>query len=111
MACQVVHYPHHSQLEAEPAPEPRDVVWNKIAITPRERLVRSMVVMGAMTFLLLFWAGAYPLYPCSLHITCTCHRLQLDGARDVTLRSCNNQYTECHSARLRPRLAVELRRN
>lgn len=59
MACQVVHYPHHSQLEAEPAPEPRDVVWNKIAITPRERLVRSLVVMGAMTFLLLFWAGAY----------------------------------------------------
>jgi hypothetical protein len=73
MACQVVHYPHHSQLEAEPAPEPRDVVWNKIAITPRERMVRSLVVMSAMTFLLLFWAGE----SCSpIHLYCLNECLQ-----------------------------------
>ena len=58
-ACQVVHYPHHSEVLTEPAPEPRDIVWSKISMSQRERQVRDMVIMGVMTVLLLFWIRTY----------------------------------------------------
>ncbi|KAL7418593.1 hypothetical protein Q5752_007051 [Cryptotrichosporon argae] len=55
IACQVVHYPHHSQVVTEPAPEPRDVVWSKVGMSQREAQVRDIIIMGVMTLLLLFW--------------------------------------------------------
>ena len=58
-ACQVVHYPHHSEVLTEPAPEPRDVVWSKICMSQRERQVRDVIIMGVMTVLLLFWIRTY----------------------------------------------------
>ncbi|KAK4686588.1 calcium permeable stress-gated cation channel, partial [Tremellales sp. Uapishka_1] len=54
-ACQVVHYPHHSEVITEPAPEPRDVVWSKISMSIREAQFRDIVVMGVMVVLLLSW--------------------------------------------------------
>jgi hypothetical protein len=56
-SCQVVHYPHHSQVITEPAPEPRDVVWKHVAMSPREFTIRNFVVMGVMILLLLTWIG------------------------------------------------------
>lgn len=55
MACQVVHYPHHSECVTEPAPEPRDVVWSSISMTQREGHVRQFLGMAVMVLLLLFW--------------------------------------------------------
>lgn len=107
MACQVVHYPHHSQMAAEPAPEPRDVVWNKIAITPRERMIRSLIVMSAMTFLLLFWAGEFRLVFSLSYVVPA-------GARYGTALIGASKFSEQEltgSTRLGPRLAAELRRN
>jgi hypothetical protein len=57
MACQVVHYPHHSQVITQPAPEPRDVVWSKVAIPLREKHIRNFVVAGLFVLLALFWTG------------------------------------------------------
>ena len=54
-ACQVVHYPQHSKVITEPAPEPRDVVWSKIAMPQREKTLRDVVIMGIMVVLLLSW--------------------------------------------------------
>jgi hypothetical protein len=62
MACQVVHYPYHSQVVTQPAPEPRDVVWAQIGISHKEGLVRVWVAMAAMVVLLLFWIRKYA-YP------------------------------------------------
>jgi hypothetical protein len=59
MACQVLHYPYHSQLITQPAPEPRDLVWSQIGISNREGYIRVAVVMLAMVILLLFWIRAY----------------------------------------------------
>lgn len=59
MACQVLHYPYHSQLITQPAPEPRDLVWSQIGISNREGYIRVAVVMLAMVILLLFWIRTY----------------------------------------------------
>lgn len=55
-----MHYPHHSQVITEPAPEPRDVVWKHVAMSPREFTIRNFVVMGVMILLLLTWIGESP---------------------------------------------------
>lgn len=57
MACQVVHYPHHSQVTTEVAPEPRDVVWSRVAMSVRETQIRDIIVVGLFTLLLLSWLG------------------------------------------------------
>ncbi|WVQ97942.1 hypothetical protein IAU59_005061 [Kwoniella sp. CBS 9459] len=54
-ACQVVHYPHHSEAITELAPEPRDVVWSKVSMSNREAQIRDFVVMGVTGMLFLFW--------------------------------------------------------
>ncbi|OCF40913.1 membrane protein [Kwoniella heveanensis CBS 569] len=54
-ACQVVHYPHHSEATTELAPEPRDVVWSKVSMSNREAQVRDFIVMGVTGVLFLFW--------------------------------------------------------
>lgn len=66
MACQVVHYPHHSQVITQLAPEPRDVVWSKVSMSMREKTIRNFVVGGLFMLLALFWTGAYSLCSSSL---------------------------------------------
>ncbi|KAK8846853.1 hypothetical protein IAR55_005941 [Kwoniella newhampshirensis] len=55
MACQVVHYPHHSEVITEPAPEPRDVVWSKVSMPAREGQIRNFLVIVVMGVLLATW--------------------------------------------------------
>ncbi|WOO82803.1 Calcium permeable stress-gated cation channel 1 [Vanrija pseudolonga] len=66
-SSQVVHYPVHSKVVTSLAPEPRDVLWNKVNMGATERRVRSLVIMGAMTVLLVSWA--VPLYPLASLLT------------------------------------------
>ncbi|WWC67830.1 uncharacterized protein I206_101747 [Kwoniella pini CBS 10737] len=54
-ACQVLHYPHHSSVVTELAPEPRDVVWSKVSMTNREAQIRDFFVMGTTGVFFLFW--------------------------------------------------------
>ena len=67
-----MHYPHHSEVLTEPAPEPRDVVWSTVSMPQRERIVRHIAVMGVMTILLLAWNSLsmrFSVFP-SLSLTC-----------------------------------------
>lgn len=57
MACQVLHYPQHSQLITQLAPEPRDVVWSKVSMTLREKYIRNFIIGGLFALLALFWTG------------------------------------------------------
>ncbi|WVQ74072.1 hypothetical protein IAR50_003655 [Cryptococcus sp. DSM 104548] len=54
-ACQVTHYPHHSQVLTVPAPEPRDVLWSHISMSAREMSIRDLTVMAFMALLLATW--------------------------------------------------------
>ncbi|WVR04534.1 hypothetical protein IAU60_001541 [Kwoniella sp. DSM 27419] len=54
-ACQVLHYPYHSSVVTELAPEPRDVVWSKVSMSNREAQIRDILVMGVTGLLFLFW--------------------------------------------------------
>ncbi|WRT64883.1 uncharacterized protein IL334_001819 [Kwoniella shivajii] len=54
-ACQVVHYPYHSAVTTELAPEPRDVVWSKVSMTDREAKIRDFFIMGITGLFFLFW--------------------------------------------------------
>nr|XP_019005258.1 uncharacterized protein I203_02105 [Kwoniella mangroviensis CBS 8507]OCF68719.1 membrane protein [Kwoniella mangroviensis CBS 8507] len=54
-ACQVLHYPHHSEVVTELAPEPRDVVWSKVSMPNREAQIRDFFVMGTTGVFFLFW--------------------------------------------------------
>jgi hypothetical protein len=68
-ACQVVHYPHHSEVLTEPAPEPRDVVWSKVSMSVRERRVRDILAIGVMIVLILSWIRMlWSLYPSGVTI-------------------------------------------
>ncbi|WWC87012.1 uncharacterized protein L201_001895 [Kwoniella dendrophila CBS 6074] len=53
--CQVLHYPVHSSVVTELAPEPRDVVWSKVSMTKREAQIRDFFVMGTTGVFFLFW--------------------------------------------------------
>ncbi|OWZ67604.1 hypothetical protein AYX14_04653 [Cryptococcus neoformans] len=55
VACQVTHYPHHSQAVTTPAPEPRDIVWQHVSMSIRESQIRDFIVMGIMGVLILTW--------------------------------------------------------
>ncbi|WWD22163.1 hypothetical protein CI109_106652 [Kwoniella shandongensis] len=55
MACQVVHFPHHSEVITEPAPEPRDVNWSKVSMPSRELQIRGFLAMAFMGLLLATW--------------------------------------------------------
>lgn len=52
-AAQVVHYREHSQLITDLAPEPRDIIWNRVNMSRRSGDVRDIVVMAAMAVVLL----------------------------------------------------------
>ncbi|ORY27742.1 hypothetical protein BCR39DRAFT_536914 [Naematelia encephala] len=54
-ACQVVHYPHHSEVVTQLAPEPRDVVWSHVGNSKRESQIRTFIIRALMVLLLLFW--------------------------------------------------------
>ncbi|ODN85669.1 membrane protein [Cryptococcus wingfieldii CBS 7118] len=54
-ACQVIHFPHHSQVLTVPAPEPRDVLWGHISMSSREMSIRDLTVMAFMALLLATW--------------------------------------------------------
>jgi len=58
-AAQVVHYREHSRVVTTTAPEPRDVVWGKLAMSPREAWIRDTVVMGLVVLLLTGWLGEF----------------------------------------------------
>lgn len=75
MACQVVHYPKHSEVVTELAPEPRDVVWSKISMSSREAQIRDVVVIGFMTVLLLTWISEFTLSLVGLCMTLALYSL------------------------------------
>ncbi len=53
-AAQVVHYREHSQLVTNLAPEPRDIIWNRVNMSRRSAGIRDVVIMAIMTVVLLF---------------------------------------------------------
>ncbi|ORX34475.1 hypothetical protein BD324DRAFT_636070 [Kockovaella imperatae] len=54
-ACQVVHFPEHSEVITTKAPEPRDVVWSLVSISQRETVMRQLVVSTLIIILFLTW--------------------------------------------------------
>lgn len=43
------------RLQVELAPEPRDVLWENVAMHGRERVIRKVMVFGILIFLVFFW--------------------------------------------------------
>lgn len=43
------------RLNAQQAPEPRDVLWENIAMHGRERLIRKGLIFGVQILLVFFW--------------------------------------------------------
>lgn len=43
------------RLQAELAPEPRNVLWENIAMHGRERMIRKAVIFVILIFLVFFW--------------------------------------------------------
>lgn len=56
IAAQVVHAPHEAQSKTVLAPEPRDIVWSNMTISPRGRQIREALVFGFLVLLFFFWA-------------------------------------------------------
>jgi len=56
IAAQVVHSPHQSQCTTVLAPEPRDIVWANMTLSPTVRNIRELTVLAFMVFLFFFWA-------------------------------------------------------
>ncbi|KAG8904236.1 hypothetical protein FRB99_002056 [Tulasnella sp. 403] len=55
IASQVVHAPYHSQAITCPAPEPRDIVWANMTLSPKDVKFREIVVVGFTALLILLW--------------------------------------------------------
>jgi calcium permeable stress-gated cation channel len=55
IALQVAHAPSPYQSTTYPAPEPRDIVWANMAITPTSFRIREMLVLSCMVLLLFTW--------------------------------------------------------
>ena len=55
IAAQVAHAPYHSQCITDLAPEPRDVVWANMALSPSSRRLRDYVILVIMAALLGAW--------------------------------------------------------
>lgn len=54
-ASQVVHYREHSKVVTQQAPEPRDVIWNRVSMPRQEAVARDFIVMGLMIVVMLFF--------------------------------------------------------
>lgn len=54
-ASQVAHYREHTQVVTTIAPEPRDVIWNRVSMSRREHRIRDTVITGLMGVLLVSW--------------------------------------------------------
>lgn len=61
-ASQVVHYREHSKVITQQAPEPRDVIWNRISMNRPEAVARDFIVMGVMVFVMLFFTRRWGEY-------------------------------------------------
>jgi len=75
IACQVVldeDITNGSELVADPAPEPRDVIWRNAARPQAQRLVRQFFIEIALLVGLVFWAVPVSL----LQAWCSVARLQ-----------------------------------
>jgi len=55
IAIQTAHAPYPCQCTTYPAPEPRDIVWSNMAVSPSSMRTRDAFVMGCMGLLLFFW--------------------------------------------------------
>ncbi|KAK0544550.1 hypothetical protein OC846_005299 [Tilletia horrida] len=55
IAAQVQHYPVPAQCRTLLAPEPRDIIWSNVSLSPHERRVRQFLVSAFVFGLLLFY--------------------------------------------------------
>ncbi|ORZ02958.1 hypothetical protein BCR43DRAFT_482456 [Syncephalastrum racemosum] len=55
IAAQVLVDSTPFRLQVELAPEPRDVLWENVAMHGRERVIRKFMVFGILIFLVFFW--------------------------------------------------------
>ncbi|CAD6980520.1 unnamed protein product [Tilletia controversa] len=55
IAAQVQHYPLPAQCRTLLAPEPRDIIWSNISLSPHERRLRQLLVSAFVFGLLLFY--------------------------------------------------------
>ncbi|CAE6483261.1 unnamed protein product [Rhizoctonia solani] len=56
IAAQVEHNLPSTHIRTAPAPEPRDIYWPNVTLSPRETLFRETIVLGFMGLLLSFWS-------------------------------------------------------
>ena len=56
ISTQSTHYPEPGKMITKLAPEPRDLVWENVAISSRSKLFRRLIVYTTVTTLLLTWA-------------------------------------------------------
>ncbi|CAE6451685.1 unnamed protein product [Rhizoctonia solani] len=56
IAAQVEHNLPSTHIRTAPAPEPRDIYWPNVTLSPRATLFREVIVMGFMGLLLSFWS-------------------------------------------------------
>ncbi|THU93310.1 DUF221-domain-containing protein [Dendrothele bispora CBS 962.96] len=55
VALQTAHFPNPFQLNAYPAPEPRDIVWANMESSNHSIRVRDVLVLSAIVLLFFFW--------------------------------------------------------
>ncbi|CAE6509739.1 unnamed protein product, partial [Rhizoctonia solani] len=56
IAAQVEHNLPSTHIRTAPAPEPRDIYWPNVTLSPRATLFREAIVLGFMGLLLGFWS-------------------------------------------------------
>ncbi|KAG8730698.1 hypothetical protein FRC11_006065, partial [Ceratobasidium sp. 423] len=56
IASQVEHNLPSTHIRTAPAPEPRDIYWPNVTLSPRATLFREAIVLGFMGVLLSFWS-------------------------------------------------------
>ena len=52
---QTVHAAAPSQCVTRLAPEPRDIIWANMTMSPGSAVAREWIVLGLMSLLLFFW--------------------------------------------------------
>ncbi|KAJ1305006.1 hypothetical protein OPQ81_000049 [Rhizoctonia solani] len=56
IAAQVEHNLPSTHIRTAPAPEPRDIYWPNVTLSPRATVFREAIVLGFMGLLLSFWS-------------------------------------------------------